>query len=73
VRFGQFAGLGLGGPTNKNLELAGWTGPDAKVMTLRKGNVVVAPDQDTVVETAWVPDSGGFRPYSPYQARAKRR
>jgi hypothetical protein len=41
--------MGIVGP--KSIEMAGWTGPETKTMTLRKGNVVVAPDQDTVIET----------------------
>jgi hypothetical protein len=45
--------MGLSGPTNKDIQMAGWTGPEAKVMQLRKGNVVVAPDQDTVIETSF--------------------
>jgi len=45
--------MGLDGPTTKDIQLAGWTGPSTKVMQLRKGNVVVAPDQDTVIETAF--------------------
>ncbi len=47
------AEMGLDGPTNKDIQLAGWTGPSTKVMQLRKGNMVVAPDQDTVIQTSF--------------------
>jgi hypothetical protein len=43
------ADMGISGP--KNIEIAGWTHPGVKTLTLRKGNVLVAPEQDTVVET----------------------
>ncbi len=46
--------MGIAGPRGpKSIEMSGWTSPQTKVMTLRKGNVVVAPDQDTVIETSF--------------------
>jgi hypothetical protein len=50
---GASADIGIDGADAKSIEMAGWTGVDAKVMKLRKGNVVVAPKVDTVVETAF--------------------
>ena len=40
---------GISGP--KSIEMGAWTGGDTKTMTLRKGNVIIAPAHDTIVET----------------------
>jgi len=46
--------MGIVGPRGpQSIEMTGWTGPQTRTFTLRKGNLVVAPDQDTVVETSF--------------------
>ncbi len=53
------ADLGIDGAAINDIEMAGWTsansqtGANSKTMQLRKGNVVIAPDQDTVIETSF--------------------